>query len=77
MKDIILTVKQQKMELRWFCACVAAAFVLNLASIIIYRTAWNELWTQLVWVAVIGAGFYALSVVVRLLIAAIRHFLHK
>lgn len=77
MKDIILTVKQQKMELRWFCACIVVAFILNLASIIIYHTAWNELWTQLIWVVVIGTGFYALSVVVRLIIGGICYFLKK
>ncbi|MDR1330477.1 MAG: hypothetical protein LBK07_00045 [Tannerella sp.] len=77
MKDILFTAKQQKCELRWLCGCLVAAFVLNIVSIIVYRTAWNELWTQIVWVIFIGAGLYALSVFIRLIIYGIMRFFRK
>jgi hypothetical protein len=77
MKDIQFTAKQQKLELRWLCYCLAAAFVLNAVAIVIYRTEWKELWTQLVWVVFIGAGFYVLSVFIRLIIGCVRRLLKK
>ncbi|MDR1103595.1 MAG: hypothetical protein LBL42_07530 [Tannerella sp.] len=65
MKDILITVKRQKQEIRWLCGAVAVALLLNLSAILAYHTSWNELWTQLPWVICIGAGLYALSVVLR------------
>ncbi len=67
MKEIIITVKQQKTELLIFCVCLLLAFVLNVASILIYDTEWEELWTQLLWVLLIGIGLYILTVFFRLL----------
>ncbi|MDR1406685.1 MAG: hypothetical protein LBJ23_01400 [Tannerella sp.] len=77
MKDILFTARQQKCELRWLCACLAAAFVLNIVSITVYRTEWRELWTQIVWVIFIGAALYALSVVVRLIVCGVMRLLRK
>jgi hypothetical protein len=66
MKDILFTAKQQKREIGWLCACQVAAYMLNVCSILAYRTEWKELWTQLPWALCIGAGLYALTVVLRL-----------
>jgi hypothetical protein len=77
MKDIQFTSKQQKLELWWLCCCFAAAFILNAVSIVIYRTEWKELWTQIIWVVFIGAGFYVLSVFVRLIIGGAKRLLKK
>ncbi|MDR1601313.1 MAG: hypothetical protein LBS42_02675 [Tannerella sp.] len=77
MKDILFTVKQQKCEIVWLCSCIAASFILNVVSIIIYRTEWKELWTQSVWVIFIGAGLYALSVFIRLIVCGIRRLFRK
>lgn len=48
------------------------AYVLNILSILIYGTSWSELWTQALWMLIISCGFYALSVVLRLLYFGIR-----
>ncbi|MDR2763836.1 MAG: hypothetical protein LBB90_02270 [Tannerella sp.] len=65
MKDILITVERQKREIRWLCGALIVALLMNVFAILIYRTSWSELWTQLLWVICIGAGLYALSVVVR------------
>jgi hypothetical protein len=75
MKDIQFTAKRQKQELYWLCASVAASFVLNVYAIIAYQTEWKELWTQSVRVVCIGAGFYALSVLIRCISGGIRRLL--
>ena len=60
MKEIVLSVKRQKTEIKIFCVCIALAYLMNIISIIAYGTSWSELWTQ-------SCGFYGLSVVLRLL----------
>ncbi|MDR0758214.1 MAG: hypothetical protein LBF85_10260 [Tannerella sp.] len=77
MKDILFTAKQQKREIAWLCACIAASFILNAISIIVYRTEWKELWTQSVWVIFIGAGLYALSVFIRLIACGVIRLFRK
>ncbi|MDR1454248.1 MAG: hypothetical protein LBJ01_01230 [Tannerella sp.] len=65
MKDILISVKRQKQEIRWLCGSFIAALLMNVYAILVYRTPWHELWTQLLWVACIGAGLYVLSAVLR------------
>lgn len=72
MKDIVFSAKRQKTELLLFCICLLIAVGLNIYAIIAYHTEWSELWTQLLWVAVIGCILYGLSIVIRLLICGIR-----
>lgn len=67
MKDIILTERRQKIEITWFIVCLLLALLLNVYSIIAFGTEWKELWTQSVWMLVIGCGLYVLSICVRLL----------
>ena len=55
MKEIVLSVKRQKTEIKIFCVCIALAYLMNIISIITYGTSWSELWT------------HGLSVVLRLL----------
>ena len=62
MKEIVLSVKRQKTEIKIFCVCIALAYLMNIISIIAYGTSWSELWMLL-----ITCGFYGLSVVLRLL----------
>jgi nucleoside recognition membrane protein YjiH len=76
MKDIIITVKQQKTELKWLLACFCLAILLNVASIIIYKTSWNELFTQILWVLFFTLGFYAVSFVVRFVYNGIKKNFH-
>lgn len=67
MKDIVLTVKRQKTEIKIFCCCIVLAYLMNIVSIIAYGTSWSELWTQSLWMLLISCGFYALSIILRLL----------
>ena len=72
MKDIVLSVKRQKTEIKIFCVCIVLAYLMNIVSIIAYGTSWSELWTLLPWMLLITCGFYGLSVVLRLLYYGIR-----
>jgi hypothetical protein len=72
MKDILISSKRQKTELIIIVICFVAAFIMNVVSIIVYKTEWSELWTQILWMLVITCGFYALTIVVRLLIWLVR-----
>jgi len=72
MKDIVFTPKQQKREILLLCYCMLTAFVLNIIAIIVYKTDWSELWTQLLWVLFIGVLLYGLSIVVRLIYYGIK-----
>lgn len=72
MKDIVLSVKRQKTEIKIFCVCIVLTYLMNIVSIIAYGTSWSELWTQLPWMLLITCGFYGLSVVLRLLYYGIR-----
>ena len=72
MKDILLTVKRQKTEIKVFCVCIVLAYLMNIIAIIAYVTSWSELWTQSLWMLLITCGFYGLSIVLRLLYYGIR-----
>jgi len=65
MKEIRITVRRQKTELRWLAWSFAAAFALNAVAILIYKTSWTELWSQILWVLAFTLFFYITSVVVR------------
>ena len=72
MKEIVLSVKRQKTEIKIFCVCIALAYLMNIVSIIAYGTSWSELCTQSLLMLIITCGFYGLSVVFRLLYHGIR-----
>ena len=57
MKEIVLSVKRQKTEIKIFCVCIALAYLMNIISIITYGTSWSELWTQSLWMLLITCGF--------------------
>jgi len=75
MRDFLITTKQQKTEIIWFIACFCCAVLLNVFSIFFYQTSWKELYTQLLWVAIITCVLYAVSVGIRICIFLIRKFL--
>lgn len=77
MRDIILSVKRQKTEIKIFCACIVFAYLMNIISIIAYNTEWSELWTQSLWMVIITCGLYGLSIVLRILYYAIRRLTAK
>ena len=54
MKEIVLSVKRQKTEIKIFCVCIALAYLMNIISIIAYGTSWSELWTQSLWMLLVA-----------------------
>jgi len=77
MKDILISKKRQKTELKIFTVCFMIAFILNIISIIIYNTRWNELLTHIGYVAAIAVFLYLITGIFRLLIALITNILKK
>ena len=77
MKDIILTAKQQKCEIKTFLTCFILANILNVVSIITYDTEWSELYTQIFWILAISCVLYGLSIVLRFLFYGIRYLLKR
>jgi glucan phosphoethanolaminetransferase (alkaline phosphatase superfamily) len=72
MKDIVFTKERQKKELLIFGVCFAIGFLMNLISIIIYKTPWYEVFSQLGYVFVIALVLYILLSIVRGVIKLIR-----
>lgn len=77
MKDLIITTKRQKAELLLFCTCILIAFLLNVCSIVVYQTEWKELYTQWLWMLIIGCGLYGLSVVLRIIYCLLHNLFSK
>lgn len=77
MKDLIITVQRQKKELRILLICFACSFLLNIAAIIIYKTPWAEVITQIGYVIVIAIGLYVLIAIIRLIIYLISTLFKK
>jgi uncharacterized membrane protein YbhN (UPF0104 family) len=67
MKEIKITVQRQKTEIYWFIGCFCAVFLLNLISIIIYKTSWRELYSQIFWVLIITFGLYFATLLLRII----------
>lgn len=68
MKDTIITVTTKKRELLWLAGLFIVANMLNLLSIIIYKTTFTELYSQLHIVLIITLVLYVIFLVVRLFI---------
>ena len=58
MKDILLTVKQQKREIRYILTSLLLAIGVNIYAIIYYETEWKELYSQWFAVLVLAVFFY-------------------
>jgi len=67
MKDIVITGKRLRLEGLIFTGCFIVAFLLNVFSIVFYKTEWKELYTQLLWVICLSCLIYFLFLVLRLL----------
>lgn len=77
MKDIIISSKQQKRELRILLYCFIFAFLLNITGIILYKTPVKEVVTQIGYVVVIAFILYFIIAAFRLLIYMILILLKK
>ena len=74
MKNIHIKSSMIKTELIVFLASIGFAFLLNVYSILRYKTLWTELYSQLGWVLVIGFFIYLVILLIRVLIKTIRSF---
>jgi hypothetical protein len=72
MKDLIISVKRQKAELKWLAGCFCTAFLLNILSVVIYKTSWSEIFSQLLWVFIIFLILYAITCALRITYYLIR-----
>ena len=77
MKDLIITSKQQKAEVIWLVASFLGAVLLNVFSILWYKTNWSEFYTQILWVLLITCILYVLSVGIRFAIYLIKRLFKK
>lgn len=75
MKDIIITSKRQKKELYILAACFFISFIINIAAVIIYKTTWKEVFTQIGYVVAITIVIYTISSILRLLIKMLSRLL--
>jgi energy-converting hydrogenase Eha subunit C len=69
MKDIVITAQRIKKELYILLGCFAAACTLNAISIILYKTPWYELFTQIGYVVIIAVCIYLLVALIRVVVA--------
>lgn len=72
MKDIVITHKSLKKEIYIFLSCFAISFMINMYSIIKYKTPLYELFTQIGYVLVIATAIYIIVLMVRTIIIIIR-----
>ncbi len=72
MEDLIITSKRLKKEIYILSACFAAAFFTNIVSIILFRTPWYEMFTQIGYVVVITLFLYFLVTLIRIIVSLIR-----
>lgn len=71
LKNRTITAERQRTELKVWAACFLFAFLLNVFSIIFYKTELKELYTQLFWVLALSMVVYVLVVLVRVLFALV------
>ena len=77
MKDIIITSKRIKKELYILLGCFIVAFAVNLIAIIIYKTSWVEILSQIGYVLVITLFLYVLLAALRFAFKIIRKALRR
>ena len=74
MKDITISGKRIRTELRWLLVCFVAAVVFNMYAIIRYKTSWAEFFTSVHVLLILSGVFYLLLLFFRGLITLIIRF---
>lgn len=77
MKPTLISVERKRTELFLFACCLFLAFLLNLISILIYKTSWKELLTQLHIVALLAVILYSLVIFFRVLYGLVRRIIFR
>lgn len=66
MKDLIITSRRLKKEIYILSTCFIIAFLINIFSIIAFKTPWYEIFTQIGYVIVITFVLYLIMACLRL-----------
>ena len=74
MKDISISGKRIRTELKWLLGCFVAAIIFNVYAIIRYQTSWAEFFTSLHVLVILSLVFYLLLLFFRGLISLIMRF---
>jgi F0F1-type ATP synthase membrane subunit a len=77
MKDIIITGKRRKKEILILVSCFAIAFLINVLAIIIYKTPWYEIFTQMGYVLAIALVLFLTVTLFRILVWGVKRLLKK
>lgn len=77
MKDLVITSKRLKKETYIIATCFLIASLINIAAIILYKTPWYEIFTQIGYVVFITSIFYFLTIFFRLIIYMIRRLYRR
>ena len=74
MKDITISGKRIRTELRWLLGCFIAAIVFNVYAIIRYKTSWAEFFTSLHVLLILSLVLYVLLLFLRGLVTLVLRF---
>ena len=77
MKDLIITSRRLKREIYILSTCFIIAFLINIFSIIAFKTPWYEIFTQIGYVLVITLILYLLVAIVRVIAFLIKKMINK
>ena len=77
MKDFIIKGKWIKRELIIIVSIYVLANLLNLISIVFYKTDWKELYTSQLFVLYVAEWLYILSIVARLIYIGFMYILKR
>ncbi|MBR4586193.1 MAG: hypothetical protein IKO29_05585 [Bacteroidales bacterium] len=72
MKDTLVTARRKKTEIITALVCFALAFLLNIVCILVYKTPFKEVFTQIGYIVVISVALYVIWTAIRLLVWLIR-----
>lgn len=77
MKDRVFTVKRQIKELRILLLCLVFTFLLNIVAVIIYKTPWIEILTEIGYVVSVAIILYLIILLIRLIIFSVKALLGR
>ena len=77
MKDRVFTVKRQIKELRILLLCLVFTFLLNIVAVIIYKTPWIEILTEVGYVVSVAIILYLIILLIRLIIFSVKALLGR
>lgn len=77
MKDLIITSRRLKKEIYILSTCFIIAFLINIFSIIAFKTPWYEIFTQIGYVLVITIILYLLVAIVRVVAFLIKKMITR